>query len=325
MQEEGVITDGTQAAEDVFGQDDGTKNNGADENGNDGKTGNDDGGNNGYVGGPSGTDNSNGDDGGTGVQPKYEDTNKPSNTPTDSNTSNNTPSDTNPTPNTAATIVFTNNAATNTATPTTPGDTNTATPGDTQQPGQEVVTPADSGTNPDNPTPGATIPASTAPTHEGGGYTDTGVYVPDDIPPEATEDGSIVVPEEVTTEDYEEATDSISSIIGSGSNFTKLPTSNNAIKSGSSSGNAVIPVIAGLSAAAAAGIGAKAYMDRKNNNDNGEDDFEADEWTGEDNLDIDYNDGIEEDQYLDDDSDFGEAETTEKYGARNNDELADLQ
>ena len=325
MQEAGVEAEGTQAAEDVFGQDGETGTNDATD-GNDGNDGNDnnDGGDNGYVGGPSGTSDG-GNDGGTNVNPNYQDSNTSTNTSTDSNTSTNTPTDTNTTPNTAANIVFTNNAATNTATPTTPGDTNTSTPGDTQQPGQEVVTPAETGTNPDNPTPGATIPASTAPTHTGGGYTDTGGYVPDDIPPEATEDGSIVAPEDVTTEDYEEATDSISSIIGSGSNFTKLPTSNNPIKGGSSSGNAVIPVIAGLSAAAAAGIGAKAYMDRKNNNDNGDDDFEADEWTGEDNLDIDYNDGIEEEQYLDDDSDFGETETTEKYGARNNDELADLQ
>ena len=101
--------------------------------------------------------------------------------------------------------------------------------------------------------------------------------------------------------------------------------SNSSIKSGSS-GSAVIPVVAGLSAAAAAGIGAKAYMDRKNNNDNDEDeDFETEEWTGEDDLDIDYNDGVTEEQYLDDDSDFDGEVEPEKYGARNNDELADMQ
>ena len=66
-------------------------------------------------------------------------------------------------------------------------------------------------------------------------------------------------------------------------------------------------------------------MDRKNNNDNGEDDFEAEEWTGEDDLDIDYDDGVQEEQYLDDESDLGTEESSVKYDARSNDELADLQ
>ena len=43
-------------------------------------------------------------------------------------------------------------------------------------------------------------------------------------------------------------------------------------------------------------------------------------------LDIDYNDGVQEEQYLDDESDYGTTEESEeKYDARSNDELADLQ
>ena len=283
-----------------------------------------DSGNDGPSGGPSGGP------GGSETQfrdPEYTNASNTSATNTASNTT--TPNEATPnTPNTAANIVFQNNSASNTTTPNTSntpnGATNTTSPNEAT-PGETIVTPADN-TNPDNPTPGATVPAPSGggTTHQGGGYTGEAGYTnPDDIPPESTE--SIIEPDDIDA-DYEDAADSISSIIdGSGSNFSKLPTNNNAIH-GSSSGSAVIPVIAGLSAAAAAGIGAKAYMDRKNNNDNGDDDFEAEEWSGEEDLDIDYNDGVEEEQYLDDESDFGtEDEVPEKYGARNNDELADMQ
>ena len=259
--------------------------------------------------------------------PEY--TNAPNTSANNTASNTTTPNESTPnTPNTAANIVFQNNSASNTTTPNTPntpnGATNTTSP-NASTPGENIVTPPEN-TNPDNPTPGATVPAPSGggTTHTGGGYTGEAGYTnPDDIPPESTE--SIIEPDDMDVE-YDDAADSISSIIdGTGSNFSKLPTNNNAIH-GSSSGSAVIPVIAGLSAAAAAGIGAKAYMDRKNNNDNGDDDFEAEEWSGEEDLDIDYNDGVEEEQYLDDDSDFGtDDEVPEKYGARNNDELADMQ
>ena len=243
---------------------------------------------------------------------------------TDTNKSSNNAASNNPTPNSAANIVFHNNSASNTPTPNASANngtqSNTTTPA--QEPGQDIVTPADPGTNPDNPTPGASVPTGGGTTHTGGGYTGDSGYVTDGVP-ENTE--SIVGTEGVLDEELDEAADSIDSIISGGSNFTKLPTSNSAVASGSSSGSAVIPVVAGLSAAAAAGIGAKAYMDRKNNNDNGEDDFEAEEWTGEDDLDIDYDDGVQEEQYLDDESDLGTEESSVKYDARSNDELADLQ
>ena len=125
-----------------------------------------------------------------------------------------------------------------------------------------------------------------------------------------------------------DSTTSIDDVI-KGSKYTKIPTSSKPITSASSGGggSAVIPVVAGLSAAAAAGVGAKVYMDRKNNNSNGEDEIETEEWSGEDTLNLDYDDSSDTESYLDEDDDYGyqTEEQTERYDARNNEELADLQ
>jgi len=199
-------------------------------------------------------------------------------------------------------------------------------------------------TNPDNTTPGTnTTPGNnTTPTpnavvnnpgssnngggtvHTGGGYTGDGNYTATN--PAGTDpnsDGATGIDDIDGLLDGTD--DSIDDIIKKGSNYTKIPSSSSAINSKSSGGSAVIPIAAGLTAAAAAGIGAKAYLDRKNNNDVGEDDFYGDEWDGDENLEIDYGDSGEE-QYLDDD-DYGyqATENTESYSARTNDELADIQ
>ena len=113
-----------------------------------------------------------------------------------------------------------------------------------------------------------------------------------------------------------------------GSNYTKIPTSTDPLKPSSSGGSMIIPIAAGLSAAAAAGIGAKAYLDRKNNNDNDEeiDEIATDEWENEDQLNIEYAEDVEQEQYLDEDDEYGyQEEPTEKYGARSSQEIADLQ
>ena len=118
-------------------------------------------------------------------------------------------------------------------------------------------------------------------------------------------------------------------LIQSGDKLTQIPDSNDPVQKTSNGVSAVIPIAAGLSAAAAAGIGAKIFMDKKNNSDNGEDDdFESDDWSDEGQLEIDYDDnaGSIADQYLNDEDDYGyHASSEEKYGARNNEELADLQ
>ncbi len=69
-------------------------------------------------------------------------------------------------------------------------------------------------------------------------------------------------------------------------------------------------------------------MDHKKNNSNdSEDEFDSEEWNGDESTDFDYGNSSTQTEYLDDD-DYVASEAnieTEKYGARNNEELADLQ
>lgn len=140
--------------------------------------------------------------------------------------------------------------------------------------------------------------------HSGGGYTRTGGYT-------ATSDNTISTPGtgEVIKNNVTKGKTSVDDII-KGSKYTKIPTNTTPIKTTSSSNGlgSVIPIAAGLSAAAAAGIGAKAYLDHKKNNDNDEnDEFGAEEWNGdEDNIEIDYDDSsdTQTEQYLDDDDSY---------------------
>ena len=106
---------------------------------------------------------------------------------------------------------------------------------------------------------------------------------------------------------------------------TKVKTNAPITTKGKSSGaSTVIPLAAGLSAAAAAGIGAKAYMDSRNNNDMDEEDdeMEDEEWSE------DYENGQNEadmgDEYLDNDE-YGYQANDLGYNARSSEELAELQ
>ena len=184
--------------------------------------------------------------------------------------------------------------------------------------------------NPSNPGGGDVYnPSSnggTTTVHTGGGYSRTGGYSGTNnyISTPGTSD---TIKNNVT-----KGKTSVDDII-KGSKYTKIPTNTTPINTKSSSDGlgAVIPIAAGLSAAAAAGIGAKAYLDHKKNNDNDEDDdeFGAEEWNGdEENIEIDYDDSSDTntEQYLDDDDNYDyQPESEEKYGARNSEELADLQ
>ena len=119
------------------------------------------------------------------------------------------------------------------------------------------------------------------------------------------------------------------------SKVTKIPTVTPSTPtketSGGGGGSRIIPIAAGIGAAAAAGLGAKAYLDRKENTDNGEDDdwnSEVDE--GNKPMDISYedNDISDNESVLDEDDEYtstDEEEIVERYDARANDELADLQ
>ena len=148
--------------------------------------------------------------------------------------------------------------------------------------------------------------------HAGEGYSQDEVFGPDtDLEPEL--------------EDLvDDVTASIDDIIN-GKKYSKIPTSSTPIArpAAQSTGNAFIPIAAGLSAAAAAGLGAKAYMDKKHASDE-DDDIYTDDWSDEDSIDVEYDDANAQEQYLDEDYNYDTVET-EKYGARNNEELADLQ
>lgn len=142
-----------------------------------------------------------------------------------------------------------------------------------------------------------------------------------------------VVPEVPKEEPVIEQVDEI---VG-GNKYTKIPTatiSKVATTTTTKSGNSVIPVLAGISAAAAAGIGAKAYMDRKKNSDNSDSDIEVSEWSEEytdsdaDNTPVESysatsknNSFVENDENsLSEDNSYEELEpAAEKYDARSND------
>ena len=117
-----------------------------------------------------------------------------------------------------------------------------------------------------------------------------------------------------------------------GSKYTKVPTATIPTNTQSKKKSSVIPIAAGLTVAAAAGLGAKAYLDHKNNNDvddeeEYDEEFDSDDWydeeTGDDEntVDVEYNEELEKD-----DSDqeyYQDYEST--YSAKNHDELADLE
>ncbi len=239
-------------------------------------------------------------------------------------------------------------APTTTTDPSTPGTTapDTSAP-DTSSPDTSAPT-----TSAGPSTPGTTAPDTSAPTtiintpgttpnttttttggdtfHTGGGYTGTGGYIGDNstLPTDSTTDTTTGL--EDVKDTLNDSTTSIEDVI-KGSKYTKIPSTPTPVTTQKSSGgsSAVIPIAAGLSAAAAAGIGAKAYMDRKKNNDNGEDEeeFDTDEWSGDDSVDIQYDDSSDNENYLDADDDYSyqSQESSEKYDARSSDELADLQ
>ena len=153
--------------------------------------------------------------------------------------------------------------------------------------------------------------------HTGGGYTGDGGYTADSS--FTDEETSDLLP----LDDALNGISSIDEIIGG--KYTKIPTTTENIVTKQSGSSSVIPIAAGLSAAAAAGIGAKAYMDHKRNSENDDDDDydDSDEWSDEDSIDISYDDTSDSEGYLTEEDDYGYQD--QKYGARNNEELANIQ
>lgn len=239
-----------------------------------------------------------------------EDQNTDVDTPTNDTTSGDTTTTDTPTTDTSTNGDNTNNSSTTTPstdTPTTDNKPSTNNP----LPGR----PANEGSSTQS-TGGSNY-------HTGGGYTSDSGY--QETPVESLTDETVTPVEDNLLDD---STTSIEDVIKE--NYTKIPSSPDAITEPSSKGGStIIPVIAGLSAAAAAGIGAKAYLDKKQNSDNGEEeDIETEEWSGEDTLNLEYDDNQTSEEYLDDEDDYGyqaQEAPVEKYDARSNEELADLQ
>lgn len=211
-------------------------------------------------------------------------------------------------------------------TPKTTPKTTPSTEQPTERPTEIITQP----TTP--PTTAPTTPA-TQPSNNNGdnNYSGDNSYNGGNDYSDYSNESSVEIPasEAPTTPKFDE------DIIKEGNSY-KLPTSTKPVAptttTTSSKGNGVIPVLAGLSAAAAAGIGAKAYMDRKNNRDNDEEEeeFKAEDWSentdvnmeyqepeGEKVESLDFDDGVEEN--------YEDTTEPERYGARTQQDLQDLQ
>lgn len=187
--------------------------------------------------------------------------------------------------------------------------------------GSQYIPPSTGGQ--DYPTGGQVYPTSSNSYTGGGEYSDSG-FAPDETSDLTELDDTLV-----------DGTTSISDILG-GKSITKVKS--NAPISGKSSSNSssskIIPIAAGLTAAAAAGIGAKAYIDSRDNNNMDEDEeddeeFEEVDWSEDNTIDtqsynqqenVDSSDEFE----LDEANDYFE-EDNNSYSARSDEELVELQ
>ena len=267
------------------------------------------------------------------VQPRYSSTESSSqtnltqNNDTSANTSKKTFSSSDSKSNTSTSSPKTTSPTTISPETTSP---TTSTPSSSQTPSSTILTPKNN-SNSEQVHTGGGYSSS-------GGYTGTGDYNPDTST--ATSNATQATPgtpETVTPGNTSKLTDeelaSIKNVIdNSKTHTTTIPKSNTPINSNTKSGgggSSVIPIAAGLTAAAAAGLGAKAYLDRKNNNDNGSsDEINTDEWTGDESVDIKYDDSSDNQEATldaDDDYTYQSSDENEKYDAKANNELTDLQ
>ena len=231
-------------------------------------------------------------------------------------------------PSTTSTTAPTSTTST-TASPSTTSTT-APTPSTSQTTSTTILTPKNNSNS-----------SSSEQVHTGGGYssssgyTGTGDYNSDtsNATPSTPSTPETMAPGNTSKLSDEELTSIKNVIDNSKIHTTTIPKSNTPISSDTKSGgggSSVIPISAGLTAAAAAGLGAKAYLDRKNNNDNGSsDEINTDEWTGDESVDIKYDDSSDNQEGntldADDDYSYQPAEETEKYDAKANNELMDLQ
>lgn len=169
-------------------------------------------------------------------------------------------------------------------------------------------------TNPSiNPTPIPSNPNPGSGNSGGGGFDGDSGFTGEDTPTTEPKD-----PEDIGN-----------SIIGSTGNPIKIPTSSKPITTTTTTSQkkSSIPVIAGLGAAAIAGIGAKAYLDKREENKSN-DEIETEEWSGDEEFDLGYSeeDASEGRDYLAPTDEYAyEDGPEENYQAVNSSELPSMQ
>ena len=166
-------------------------------------------------------------------------------------------------------------------TTTTPTDPVITTPTDPiTTPTDPIVTPTDPITTPTDPITTPTDPTGPSGSgHSGSGFGGDGEF-----------NGAAFS----LDGDYDDGFDSIADIIANGSKFGTIPSSISPLKASGSGGSAFVPIAAGLSAAAAVGLGTKAYLDKKNaNDDEDDDDTDLEDWVFDDETDNE----IDDDEY----------------------------
>lgn len=172
----------------------------------------------------------------------------------------------------------------------------------------EPTTPENPGTTITNPEPTPTPPVrndnggSNSGVDHGGNWSNGGNYNngSENFWSGITDNGEVTEPELPDGElPIEEPTDT--ELPGTEESVYTIPTDLSGVttKKKSSGGSSVIPVLGGLGAAAAVGVGAKIYMDNKKNNDNGEDDDYADDFEFKD----DNNNDLLADEWKEDNND----------------------
>lgn len=186
----------------------------------------------------------------------------------------------------------------------------------------------------DEPVRSTTSYSSSGTAHSGGGYSESGYSFSGSDVGSYSDTATSIDPTDLITGDTSMSSSSgtLASSITSTNKFSnqtiKIPTSSESISAGTS--NMAIPTAAAFSAAAAAGIGAKAYVDKKEREKEEKDGaFEygdensgiySDNWDGsEDDIKVDY--GTEEDETLDDDNSYSADSIIEKYEAVSNSDL----
>ena len=168
--------------------------------------------------------------------------------------------------------------------------------------------------------------------YTGGGYSDsyTGGYMGDTT---SAENAALehMVPEEMKPEldtSLEDTGDSLAGLVGR-NDYVNIPTAQTPImtETPTAPNKSSIPVIAGLSAAAIGGIGTKAFKENSKNKDT--DEVESEEWDGETELDMNYDQvSIEDKDYLDPTDEYAYQEgdeIVESYQAVNSNELESMQ